>query len=111
MKTNRAGQKAIEPWRFRNLKDVRIGDRVFLLLQGKGGPAIIGYGEVAGENDSGRWRVPVEFEVIVDPTVECLADRDAVRSIQGGDRFWRGDRGRNPTQCCWSDCSARTMML
>jgi hypothetical protein len=61
VKMNRAGQKAIEPWRFRNLKDVRIGDRVFLLLQGKGGPAIIGYGEVAGrpENDSGRWRVPL----------------------------------------------------
>jgi len=91
VKTNRAGQKAIEPWRFRNIKDVRIGDRVFLLLQGKGGPAIIGYGEVAGrpENDSGKWFVPVQFDAIVDPTVECLADRDAVRSIQGGDRFWR----------------------
>ena len=91
VKTNQAGQRAIEPWRFRNLKDVKIGDRVFLLLQGKSGPAIIGYGEIAGrhENNSGDWFVPVEFETIVDPTVECLADRDAVRSIEGGDRFWR----------------------
>ena len=32
----------LERWRFLNRRDANIGDRVFLLLQGKGGPAIIG---------------------------------------------------------------------
>jgi tetratricopeptide (TPR) repeat protein len=49
VRANQAGDEAIEPWRFRNLKDIKLGDRVFLLLQGKGGPAIIGYGEIAGQ--------------------------------------------------------------
>lgn len=91
VRANKAGRKAIEPWRFNNRKEVSVGDRVFLLLQGKGGPAVIGYGEVAGapQNDSGDWFVPVQFESIVDPTNHCLADRDEVRSIPGADRFWR----------------------
>jgi hypothetical protein len=91
VRANQAGDEAIEPWRFRNLKDIKLGDRVFLLLQGKGGPAIIGYGEIAGqpERSSDVWYVPVKFESIVDPTVEVLANRSAVHAIEGGERFWR----------------------
>lgn len=43
-RTSRKGKSVVEKWRFHNRKHVSIGDRVFLLLQGKGRPAIIGYG-------------------------------------------------------------------
>jgi hypothetical protein len=91
VKRNRAGERVAENWRFLNRKDVSLGDRVFLMLQGRGGPAIIGYGEVAGEpfNDTGQWRVPVEFEAIVDPTVEVLADREDLEAIPGAQTTWR----------------------
>jgi 5-methylcytosine-specific restriction protein A len=91
VRKNQAGERAIEPWRFRNLKGITLGDRVFLLLQGRGGPAIIGYGEIAGqpERGSGTWYVPIQFESIVNPTVEVLANRSAVHAIVGGERFWR----------------------
>ena len=91
VKTRDAGQKAVEPWRFKNRKDVELGDRVFLLLQGKGGPAIIGYGEIIGKpkNSADGWDVPVQFESIVDPTVKVLANRDNIKAIQGGEHFWR----------------------
>ena len=53
---------------------IAIGDRAFLLLQGKWGPAIIGYGRVNGgpENDDGKRRVPIKFENLVDPSTEVL---------------------------------------
>ena len=41
------GEPVEEKWRFRNWKDVTTGDQAFLLLQGKRGPAIIGYGRVS----------------------------------------------------------------
>src|SRR5690349_3461069 len=77
IKQLQGGKRAIEPWRFNNRKELGLGDRVFLLLQGKRGPAIIGYGITAGrpENVDGRWQVPVEFEAPVDPTVEVLAGK------------------------------------
>jgi 5-methylcytosine-specific restriction protein A len=91
VRKNKAGEEAIEPWRFNNRKDVSVGDRFFLLLQGEGGPAVIGYGVTAGNPEKGTdgWFVPVQFESIVDPTVEVLANRDAVRAIEGGQNFWR----------------------
>src|SRR5260370_4916366 len=87
----RAGERVEEKWRFRNRKDVSLGDRVFLLRQGKAGPAVIGYGEVSGEpeNNAGKWQVPVPFESIVDPTTEVLANRQDLLAIHGGQRFWR----------------------
>jgi hypothetical protein len=68
------GDTVEEKWRFHNRKGIAIGDRAFLLLQGKGGPAIIGYGRVNGgpENDDGKWRVPIKFENLVDPSTEVL---------------------------------------
>src|SRR6202040_1126608 len=38
---------------------------------------------------SDGWYVPVAFESIVDPTKEVLAGKEAVRAIEGGQRFWR----------------------
>jgi HNH endonuclease len=60
-------------WRFRN-KHVAMGERVFLLLQGNGGPAI----------------VPIRFENLVDPTESpALVSKETLLRIQGGERFWR----------------------
>ncbi len=84
------GKLAKEDWRFHNRKDASVGDRVFLLLQGKRGPAIIGYGKITGkpEYKGGTWQVAVEFESIVDPSRHILAAKDDLRAIDGGRRFW-----------------------
>ncbi len=85
------GKPADEPWRFRN-KDAKRGDRVFLLLQGKGGPAIIGYGTVNGkaERRSGTvLTVPIKFERLVDPSLQILAGKEELLNIRNRKRFWR----------------------
>jgi hypothetical protein len=83
------GEAVEEKWRFSNRKDVALGDRTFLLLQGKRGPAIIGYGRVSGapENDAGKWVLPIRFETLVDPTMEVLANKEDLLIIEGGQRF------------------------
>jgi 5-methylcytosine-specific restriction protein A len=87
---SQAGRETVEPWRFRNRKDVSFGDRVFLLRQGKGGPAVIGYGDVAGPLEKAdAWMAPVRFEVIVDPTSAVLITTKQLRDIPDGARFWR----------------------
>jgi hypothetical protein len=80
-----------EPWRFLNRKDISIGDRVFLLLQGRGGPSIFGYGRVAADptNASGRWTALVEFDDILDPNKLVFLDKDDLRSIEGARTLWR----------------------
>jgi len=79
-------------WRFRN-KRAAVGERVFLLLQGSGGPSIIGYGRVGGsqvENQYGDAVVPIRFENLIDPTERpALISRETLLTIQGGERFWR----------------------
>jgi 5-methylcytosine-specific restriction protein A len=91
VKRHRAGERVVEAWRFHNRKAVSLGDRVFLLRQGKAGSAIIGYGEVAGnlQNDTGAWMAPVLFESIVDPTAEVLVTKEELNAVNGGQRFWR----------------------
>jgi len=87
----RAGERVEEEWRFRNYKAASLGDRVFLLRQGKGGPVIIGYGRVAGkpEKDEEAWCVTIRFESIVDPSLEVLANRDELLAMDGGVTAWR----------------------
>jgi 5-methylcytosine-specific restriction protein A len=87
----KAGKRVEENWRFINRKDVSVGARVFLLVQGKLGPAIIGYGRVvvASENNAGKWEVRGHFESIVDPTIEVLATKEELFGIKHGQRFWR----------------------
>jgi hypothetical protein len=91
VRRQQSGDTVEEKWRFHNRKDVALGDRAFLLLQGKGGPAIIGYGQVNGqpEKGAGQWVVPIKFESLVDPSIEVLASKSEVRSIEGGQRYWR----------------------
>jgi predicted HNH restriction endonuclease len=87
---HRAGERVEEKWRFHNRKDVSPGDRVFLLLQGKSGPAIIGYGKVVGKpSGKNTKREMIQFEVLVDPTTESLASRDDLLAIDGGKNIWR----------------------
>ena len=77
------GEDAVEPWRFRAVGSA-IGDRVFLLLQGRMGPAIIGYGRVAGPRGI-RERQPgllVRFEKLVDPEDgDVLAGKDELAAV------------------------------
>lgn len=86
----RAGERVLQSWRFHNRKDVALGDRVFLLLQGKGGPAIIGCGKVAGgpEKLSGKWHVAVRFESLAYPRTEVFANREDLLVIGRGRKFW-----------------------
>jgi hypothetical protein len=86
-----AGKRVQVDWRFGNRKDVALGDRVFLLLQGKRGPAIIGYGNVAGmpAKTGGRWRVRIRFEALVDPSKQILVAKTQLVGINDGERFWR----------------------
>ncbi|MGH8258799.1 MAG: hypothetical protein ACREUG_03815, partial [Steroidobacteraceae bacterium] len=81
-----AGKQVVENWRFRNAK-VWKGDRVFLLLQGKGGPAIIGYGRVDGpvREISGTPMAPVEFEALVDSARDALVSRQELLALKRND--------------------------
>src|SRR4051812_39955629 len=74
IKRHDAGEPVIEWWRFHNRKDVSLRDRVFLVLQGKRGPAVIAYGRVVElpENRDGKWKAAIEFERIVDPSIYVL---------------------------------------
>jgi 5-methylcytosine-specific restriction protein A len=84
------GRRVEEKWRFHNRKDVTIGDRVFLLLQGKGGPAIIGYGKIARKPErTGIPQAVIEFESLVDPVIHVLANREDLRDIGDEGRLWK----------------------
>ncbi len=91
MRSHGLGKRTEEKWRFRNRTEVSLGDRVFLLRQGKAGPAVIGYGKVAGEpeNNNGTCLTLVQFESIVDSTTKVLANREELLAIDGGQPFWR----------------------
>ena len=84
------GKKPKVDWRFHNRRSVSLGDRVFLLLQGKSGPAIIGYGKTVGHPsaDSGQWRLRIKFEAIVDPTTHVLANRDDLHKLTATQHTW-----------------------
>lgn len=73
----------VEYWRFHNRKEAKPGDPVFLLMQGKRGPAIIGYGQIAGKHklSHGRWVAPIKFTKLVDPDQSLLADRDRLKPL------------------------------
>src|SRR5258708_6061886 len=82
------GETVEENWRFHNRRAVSIGDRVFLLLQGKWGPAIIGYGRVCGDPTENK-QVPIKFERLVDPSIYALVTREDLQAINGSGKFWR----------------------
>ena len=84
-----ANKPVVVKWRFHGYRQASLGDRVFLLLQGKHGPAVIGYGAIAGspENTRGQWCIPVSFGSLVDPTIKALATRDELLAL--GESEWR----------------------
>lgn len=90
VRRHKSGERFAEPWRFANQKDVSVGDRVFALLQGKAGPAIFGYGSIAGApaRRRGTLRAPVEFEVIEDPENELLVTREELLAIPESRKYW-----------------------
>lgn len=90
IKTYKEKGEATEKWRFHNRRDVEIGARVYLLLQGRKGPAIIGFGKVAGspeKNQAGRWFVPVQFENLIDPDAKPLVGKNDLFSLDK--TIWR----------------------
>lgn len=91
VRRHQRGEQFVEPWRFANQKDLSVGDRVFALRQGKGGPAIFGYGSIVGApaRRSGTLRAPVEFDVIVDPETEVLVTRKELSAIPSSSKYWR----------------------
>jgi 5-methylcytosine-specific restriction protein A len=88
VKRHQRGERVVEPWRFANQKDVSVGDRVFALRQGKAGPAIFGYGSIAGARTR-RGATPVEFDMILNPDSEVLVTREELSAIPEGSKYWR----------------------
>lgn len=83
----RKGDTVEEKWRFRNWKDVTPGDQAFLLLQGKRGPAIIGYGQVSRKPKKAENWVGIKFDDLVDPTTHVLASKEQLIAVEGSERF------------------------
>ena len=68
-------------WLFRN-KSAKPNDRVFLLLQGEHGPAVIGYGRIkSGPNGNRPATRSIAFEKLVDFSTEVLANRSTLDDI------------------------------
>ncbi len=86
--TKRNGS-ATENWRFLGRNLAKVGDRVFLLRQGRAGPAIIGYGRVAGvPSTTGQSTVPIHFERLLDPEISVLATAEELMAITSARAVW-----------------------
>jgi len=81
---------ASELWRFNRKKDVKVGERVFLLRQGKQGHAILGYGHVAALPKDKSNMTLVEFEALADPLSRPVyATSNELHRMKGQDKLWR----------------------
>jgi len=81
-------------WRFYGHRQVSLGDRVYLLMQGKRGPAIIGYGATDGQpvkEDEG-WVVPIRFRRIVSASDSPLASEPELRRLWRKPGLWNTQR-------------------
>jgi 5-methylcytosine-specific restriction protein A len=79
--------RVTEPWRFQSTKRAYKGATVFLLCQGKLGPAIIGLGVIA--NAPQDRQADVEFTRLVDPTLDALVGKEELRAIPSSQSLWR----------------------
>lgn len=85
---NETGE-ATEPWRFNKKKDVKIGERVFLIRQGQKKAAVLGYGHVSGLPDEEKMTA-VSFEALVHPSSGAvLATTSELLKISEGHAYWR----------------------
>lgn len=81
--------KAIEPWRFSRRSGLVVGERVFLLRQGRKGHAILGYGRIADLPKPGDVRVPISFDMLVEPSLgDVLATQEEIREIDPTTTAW-----------------------
>ncbi len=80
---------ATEPWRFSKKYGVKVGERVFLIRQGKKNAAVLGYGHVSALPDQDKM-TGVSFEALVNPfSGAVLATTSELLAIPGGGRWWR----------------------
>lgn len=77
-----------EEWTIHAHRQAKIGDRVWLLRQGRGPKVIFGKGTIIGsarlgDNSRGKkaMQVPVRFSAFTDPDVESLVSEAQVRAI------------------------------
>jgi len=78
-----------ELWRFRK-KDANVGERVFLILQGERGPAVIGHGDIVEKPKKvqDKWQALVRFAALVDPSKPLVTKNDLLK-IRGAQHLWR----------------------
>jgi 5-methylcytosine-specific restriction endonuclease McrA len=88
---------ARESWRFNRRKDVKVGERVFLLRQGRQGHAILGYGRVAElPKDNANRMTVVEFEALINPLLRAVyATADELHQITDQDKLWKAQASGN----------------
>ncbi|MGJ0486141.1 MAG: HNH endonuclease [Methylomicrobium sp.] len=80
---------AIESWRFHKQKGLTVGERVFLVRQGKRGHAILGYGTIGALLPGPDSYVPVLFEALVDPNSNLVFATSAeLQEIKAGKQPW-----------------------
>jgi 5-methylcytosine-specific restriction protein A len=88
-RTLRRTGRALEPWRFRRKRGVQIGERVFLVRQGKRGHAVLGYGTVAGPIDQPDGFTTVSFQALMDTrSREVLATAEELHEISQSRAIW-----------------------
>jgi hypothetical protein len=70
-----------EAWRIRSNRRAKVGDRVWLLRQGKGPKIVFGSGRIIAPVDKAgdNWGAPVRFERFVDPKTSYLVSEIEVR--------------------------------
>jgi 5-methylcytosine-specific restriction protein A len=87
--TLRLTGRALEPWRFHRKRGVQIGERVFLVRQGKRGHAVLGYGTVADPIDHPEGFTTVSFQALVDTrSREVLATAEELHEISRSRAIW-----------------------
>lgn len=80
---------AQERWRFRRRDGVKVGERVFVVRQGRAGHAIIGYGKVAEIPKRNDGYTAVSFDILLNPTSSSvLATEDELHAITTKRGVW-----------------------
>jgi putative restriction endonuclease len=80
-----------EPWRIHAHRKAKVGDRVWLLKQGRGPKGIFGKGTITGlatlgdaGNGKQQMMAPVRFSAFTDPEARLLVDEARTREIISG---------------------------
>ena len=80
---------ASERWRFRKREGVAVGERVFVVRQGRRGLAIIGYGSVAELPTGNDGYTRISFEALLNPNSDAvLATADELQAITTTHGVW-----------------------